>query len=365
MTNNKSAINEKKFGEYFLLFAVAVVSVLFLYMIRALILPAVLAVVIAIMVYPLYRFVLKLTRNKKIVSSLICCAGVLLALLVPLAFLMNMLLKQIIELYHSAGPQVEELFAKLKGGSLGHTLDSFGGGFFQKHGISVDLKPILSHSMERLGNLVPGILNGLSKATGDLTFYSFVILFSLFYFLIDGTMILERIKELIPISSKYKEDIIARFGSMSDAIMKGIFLMSLAHAVFVALIMLVFGFKAWLLLGIIAFILAILPVGGSGLILIPAGVIRILAGNVFQGVMILLVSGVVMALIDNVLRPKIIGRDVGMHDLLVLFSIVGGLFTFGGAGMVIGPLIAAVFLSIIGIYRIEFQPHIDHPDAHN
>jgi predicted PurR-regulated permease PerM len=365
MSNNKSAINEKKFGEYFLLASVAVVSILFLYMIRALIMPAVLAVVIAIMVYPLYRLTLRLTRNKKILSSLICCTVVLLALLVPLAFLMNLLLKQSVELYHTAGPQVEDLLSKIQGGSLGRLLDSITGRFFERHGITVDLKPVLSHVMERLGNLVPVVLNSLSKATGDLTFYSFVIIFSLFYFLIDGKMIMERIKELIPISSKYKEEIIVRFRSMSDAIMKGIFLMSLAHATFVALIMLAFGFKAWLLLGIIAFILAILPVGGSGFILIPAGIIRIAAGNVFQGILILVVSGIVMALIDNVLRPKIIGRDVGMHDLLVLFSIVGGIFTFGGAGMVIGPLIAAVFLSIIGIYRVEFQPHIDHPDVHN
>jgi predicted PurR-regulated permease PerM len=105
-------------------------------------------------------------------------------------------------------------------------------------------------------------------------------------------------------------------------------------------------------------VLSVIPFVGTGTVLLPAGIIKIATGDVWQGVLIILISVFVVSLIDNLLRPRIIGGKAGMHDLLAFFSTIGGILTFGAAGLVVGPLIAAVFLTMVEIYRIEFHSSI-------
>jgi predicted PurR-regulated permease PerM len=110
-------------------------------------------------------------------------------------------------------------------------------------------------------------------------------------------------------------------------------------------------------------VLAVIPFAGTGVVLIPTGLIKILSGEVWQGITIICISVFFISLIDNFLRPRLVGRDTGLHDLMVFFSTLGGISVFGPAGFIIGPLIAAIFLTILDMYRIEFQEHIAYPKS--
>jgi len=91
----------------------------------------------------------------------------------------------------------------------------------------------------------------------------------------------------------------------------------------------------------------------------PAAGIQIIAGNLWQGVAIFLISAFVIGNIDNVLRPRLVGRDAGMHDLMIFFSTIGGIGLFGVMGFLVGPVIAVLFLTILDIYSIEFKSHLE------
>jgi predicted PurR-regulated permease PerM len=100
--------------------------------------------------------------------------------------------------------------------------------------------------------------------------------------------------------------------------------------------------------------MAIIPVTGVPVVLFPAALIQALQGNYGAALGIALLT-VGIAQVDNVLRPRLVGRDAGMHDLLIFFSTLGGIITFGAMGFIVGPVLAAFFLSLLDIYAQEFQ----------
>ncbi|MFQ5631864.1 MAG: AI-2E family transporter, partial [bacterium] len=106
-------------------------------------------------------------------------------------------------------------------------------------------------------------------------------------------------------------------------------------------------------------VLSIIPMVGAWAVLIPAAIIEMVMGNIWQSIAILLISSFIIGNVDNLLRPKLIGRDTGMHDLLIFFSTIGGLSLFGLMGFIVGPVIAVLFLTVLNIYSIEFKSQLD------
>jgi predicted PurR-regulated permease PerM len=98
---------------------------------------------------------------------------------------------------------------------------------------------------------------------------------------------------------------------------------------------------------------------GSWLVLYPAAVIQIVTGHIWQGIAIFLITTVVIINIDNVLGPRLIGQDTGMHDLMIFFSTLGGINMFGAMGFIIGPVVAVLFLTVLDIYSMEFKYQLD------
>jgi predicted PurR-regulated permease PerM len=96
--------------------------------------------------------------------------------------------------------------------------------------------------------------------------------------------------------------------------------------------------------------------------MIPTAIFKFLDGQVWQGVGILLITFIILVNIDNVLRPRIVGGSAKMHDLLVFFSTLGGISVFGITGFIIGPIIAALFLTVLKIYSEEFKPQLTRRD---
>lgn len=110
-------------------------------------------------------------------------------------------------------------------------------------------------------------------------------------------------------------------------------------------------------------VLSIIPLLGAWLVMHTAALIQILTGHVGKGIAIFLITVFIISTIDNYLRPRLVGHFTGMHDLIIFFSAIGGLATFGPTGFIVGPVIAAFFVTIIDIYSIEFKTQLDL--AHN
>jgi predicted PurR-regulated permease PerM len=173
----------------------------------------------------------------------------------------------------------------------------------------------------------------------------FLMLYLLFFFLRDGRYISNRIIQVLPFGNRWERLLIARFTGVARATLRGTLVVAVVQGSIGALIFGLLGIEGAIFWGVIMTVLSILPVGGSGLVWGPAALILLLGGMWIKALVLILVGALGIGLIDNILRPILVGRDTKMPDYLVLISTLGGLGLFGLSGFVIGPVVAALMLT--------------------
>lgn len=352
-------LDEKTFSKYFLLVLFILSLIAFLTVVRVFIRDVVLAAVFVTLFYPLFQALLKLLKGRRGFAAFFSCVILLLCLLIPIVIISNLVILQGIDLYHNAVPRVNDLMSR--GGA--DLLDRFHNTAFGQWiaATGIDLRTALSSGLQMLGANTAKIINKTSRMTIGIVVNMFIILFSMYYFFRDGGHMLKRVREVIPLSEEYKDLLVNRFISITSATIKGTLLIALLQSFMGTITLWAFGISTWLLWGVVMLVLALVPFVGTGAVLIPTGIVKIVAGDVWQGITIILLSVLVISTVDNILRPRLVGKHAGMHDLLVFFSTLGGISVFGPAGFIIGPLIAAIFLTVLEMFSIEFQEHIEYP----
>jgi predicted PurR-regulated permease PerM len=194
--------------------------------------------------------------------------------------------------------------------------------------------------------------NALTNA-GKLMFqFSLVILFSFFLFR-DGEKLMEQIKAVIPMTPDKADLTINHLRAIVESTMYGGVVVALTQGLLGGLLFLIMGLPSPVFWGAVMTFLAFLPILGPFLIYIPAGIILILNGAYVKGVIILIIGTVVVSQVDNFLRPMLVSGKTGMHTMLMFISMIGGASLFGLLGVVLGPFIAAIFVSIFDIFRLK------------
>lgn len=172
----------------------------------------------------------------------------------------------------------------------------------------------------------------------------FLMLYMLYFFLKDGKKLVQELVWVLPMGDKQEWTLLMRFESVARATVKGSLLVALVQGMMGGLLFWAVGIPAAFLWGVVMVLASLLPVG-SALVWAPWAVAFFLQGAVGKGVVLLVVGAGFIGLIDNFLRPRLVGQDAKMPDYLVLLSTLGGLSWFGLSGFVIGPVIAALFVS--------------------
>ncbi|MDZ7860128.1 MAG: AI-2E family transporter [Candidatus Krumholzibacteriota bacterium] len=354
---SENRTDEKGGGEFnlnrrALIVILFLVSGLFLAVVRSFLVSILLASTLVTLLYPIYKKIQVFTHGRNSTASIITCFMLLLCLFLPMVFLALHVADQAVDLYENARPRAAELLE----GEESQIVKWFKGlrfyGWMKLD--SIDWQETLQKVAGKTGAVSASVINKTSKGLFDLLTSFFVIFLTMFFFFRDGERILSRLKYLSPLKDEYERLIFKRFVEISRATVRGTFLIGLIQGAAGTLILLFFGFKSWLLLGVIMAIFSIIPVVGAWIILIPAGAIRIFTGDIWQGVVIVILTGLVVSTVDNLLRPRLVGRETGMHDLLVFFSTLGGISVFGISGFIVGPVIAALFLTVVEIWGEEF-----------
>lgn len=227
------------------------------------------------------------------------------------------------------------------------------GKLFASVGVSLDFKTLFGNTLKLFNSVLITSLHRISQSTITMTFDFISILFFIFYFFKDGEKLLFKIRNFLPFNNTYKSILIEKLDNTSNIIIKGIFLIALVQSVSGTMVLFLFNVKAWLLWGVIMFVLAAVPVLSIGIILIPAGLIRMLSGSLWQGIVIISLSLLIIAVTEGMLRPRLVGKFIGIHDAVVFISMIGGLVTLGPSGFIIGPLIAAVLSALLDIVEME------------
>lgn len=349
--------SEKTLSRYFFIAVLIVTALLFFWMVRTFVIPVLLAAAFATLFYPMYEAFVRLLRGRRSLAAFLCCFVLFLGLILPLYGIAHLVTTEAIDVYQTAKVKVAEVIRLGEAGPLGRIQSSRWVRQLQLD--QVNWRETLQGAAASAGTFVAGLINRTSRGTLQLLILMFVTLFTMFYFFRDGRSLLRRVRYLIPMDREYKNAIAARFTAVSRATVKGTLLIALAQGALATLTLWIFGVDSPFLWGVVATLFAVIPMVGAWLVLYPAAFIQIAIGNLWQGVGILIVTVVVIVNVDNLMRPRLVGQETGMHDLMVFFSTLGGIGLFGAAGFIIGPMVAALFLSLLDIYSREFKDDLD------
>ncbi|KKQ51257.1 MAG: hypothetical protein US70_C0020G0007 [Parcubacteria group bacterium GW2011_GWD2_38_11] len=213
----------------------------------------------------------------------------------------------------------------------------------------------VSKAVSQLGQGAFGVLQKTYQGVAHFLFLAVVMFFTLYYFLVGGRELIKKIMYLSPLRDSHEKLLIEKFISISRATIKGTLVVGIVQGSIGGITFALVGVPSAIAWGIVMAFLSLIPMFGTSLVWFPAGVIMLLTGNIWQGVVILAVGLGIISIIDNFLRPELVGKDTQMHPLVVFFATLGGISLLGFLGFIIGPIIVALFLTLWNIYAVEFK----------
>jgi len=194
--------------------------------------------------------------------------------------------------------------------------------------------------------------------TVNFIFLLFVFLYVSYFFLIDGKSLIHRIFYYLPLRDREEERLLNRFTSVTRATLKGTVVIGILQGGLAGVAFAVVGIDAAVFCGTVMAVLSIIPALGSALVWLPASIILVMGGSYLKGIGLALFCGLVVGSLDNVLRRRLVGKDTQVHELMIFLSTLGGIALFGLVGFVIGPIIAALFVTVWDIYGEVFQKYL-------
>ena len=180
-----------------------------------------------------------------------------------------------------------------------------------------------------------------------------------YFLLIDGDKLVAYIVDLSPLPSDQEFLLIDKFKEMAGAILIGNGVGGLIQGSLGGILFWIFGLPSAFLWGVIMGILAFLPIIGIGVVFLPASIYLILKGRIAVGIFFVVFYLLLSMGVEYIFKPKLVGKQVQMHPLLVFFTIIGGLKIFGLIGIIYGPLVATGFLTLSEIYRTNYQKLVE------
>jgi predicted PurR-regulated permease PerM len=189
-------------------------------------------------------------------------------------------------------------------------------------------------------------------------------LFIMFYFYLDGPRIIDRLIRWSPLPDDYERAMLEKFLVVGRGTLKGIFIIGSLQGVLNTILFWAVGVSSPILLGVLTVFASVIPAFGAGLVWFPVALFLLISGKFVQAAIVFGVGAGVISLVDNLLRPAVVGKDIKMHDVMVLISTLGGLAMFGLPGFIIGPILAAVFLSVWTIFEKMFAHELARNRTH-
>ncbi len=340
----------------FLLFLVAAVSALFLWMIASFLMPLLLAAITAGMTRPIHRRVEEGLGGRTVLASILVVLGLIVLVIGPLFTLLGLVLGQTVQLSQEIGPWLEARIADPDAITLWFEGLPFWD-WLPIEPVLPERERILELGANAVRNTGALLVDGLAAAgRGTATFFlaGFIYLYAVFFFLISGSALLDRVLYLSPLEADDEAVVIERFVSVTRATLRGSLLIGGLQGLLTGIGFAVAGIAGAAFWGTIVVVLSVIPGIGAPLVWLPAVGWLVALGEPVTALGLAAWCAVVVGSIDNVLRPRLVGSDARMSDLMILISTLGGISLFGAPGFVIGPIVAAVFVTLWDVYGRVF-----------
>lgn len=313
--------------------------------------------VIAIMFYPLHHYLTQRwsgRHNLAALTTLVICA---IMVIVPTLFVAASFFQEGAKIYQKLqdgdldpGAYVEQLKTAFP------AVQEFLGRF------SIDLenfKNLLADSAVSSSRWIAENAVQLGQGTMTLFLNLGLLLYVTFFFLRDGPKLVMLLVRALPLGDEREHQLFDKFSEVTRATVKGNLVVAIVQGTLGGLIFWILDIPGPILWGVVMTVLSLIPVVGAGLIWAPVAIYLFAIGEWADGAILTAFGAFVIGLVDNILRPILVGRDTKLPDYVVLLSTLGGFSLFGINGFVIGPLIAALFLTFWEIFIREFNPGFD------
>lgn len=305
---------------------------------------------IAIVFAPLERRLRVLMRGRKTAAALATLLLIVVIVIVPLALVGTLL-----------GRQAATVYARLQSGELDfqqlllRIADALPGwvvGLLERVGVNNlgDLQERLAAGLRAVSQLLAEQLVNVGQMTFSIVIGLFVMLYLLFFLLRDGDALAARLNDAIPLRVEQRRALMTKFTAVIRAMIKGTLAVAVAQGVLGGLIFWILGIPASALWGVVMGLLSLLPAIGTPIVWFPVGVYLLASGRTWQGIVLLAYGVLVISLVDNLLRPILVGKDIHIPDYVVLISTLGGVAIMGVNGLLIGPVVAALFIATWDIF---------------
>lgn len=335
-----------------LLALVAVISLLFLTMIQQFLVAIFMAAVFAAMTHPVYAKLRLWLGGRRYLASLISLLLLLVVVLIPIVILTMIFIGQAVNVGQSLTPIVVNFLKEP--GSFQEVLEKIP--FYEELIPYEDqVTNQIASAVEALGKLLVSQISTIALGTVQFLFVTIVFLYTLFFFLIDGSKVIHAILYYLPLRDHDERLMLNKFTSVTQAMVVGTLLIGILQGALAGIAFAIAGVPNAVFWGTVMAVLSIIPGVGSALVWVPASIVLIAQGSFGAGIGLILFCVLVVGSIDNLLRPVLVGKHTDMHELMIFFGTLGGLFMFGMAGLLIGPLIASLFITIWEIYGEAFK----------
>jgi len=326
-------------------------------LVKPFLLPVVWAVTLAIIFHPLYRKIRDRMPNKEGVAATLTTVVIFLSVLLPVAGVVGAMVNEGFAIYEKVDSGQYDLEGMLNRAQSRVPLVQ---DFLRERGVDpAEVQSRVTSAATQLGQrAVTYVTNALSNVAGLVVSF-FVMLYLIYFFLKDGYRIIGKIIEALPLGDEHEWRMISRFGSTARATIKGSVVVGLVQGTIGGIAFALLGIHGAVFWGVLMAVASLIPSVGSALIWGPAAIYLLATGDVTKGVILIVVGGGVIGMVDNFLRPLLVGRESGVPDWIVLLVSFGGIAAFGLSGLVIGPVMAALFLTVWEQFSVEFNVQED------
>lgn len=325
--------------------------------------PILWAVVLVIVFQPVYRRLLQRLGEKSGLTALLLTIAVITAVMVPAVLCGWVLTREAASFYQAA-----ERFYQQEGvaGIASHPAVMAGRAFWDRVSLpftrlGFDLNALLLSSLSAVSGFIVDNLKGIALNLLSVTVNFFLTAFTFFFLLRDGEGIVRGLQALLPLERKHAEVLFSRLYDAVSAVVRGTIVTALAQGILGGVGYWTFGVPYPVFLGLATALLSLLPVGGSGLIWIPAAIYLFLEGSWIRSLFLLAWSTLVVSTADNVLKPALISGGTKLPTLFLFFGMLGGLQVFGILGFILGPVLLVALSTFLEIYAELSSAQPDQP----
>ena len=317
----------------------------------------VLALLLASVFYPLYSWAKKVLRERELLASLSMTLFILLILVIPVGWFIGTLSNEAFDFYQRSSNQVS-----LKQIQNIIENDPVWAQRFKKLGKLTGLtitpetvEELASSIGQKVGLFLYSQLKSIASNLLSFLIHFFLMILTIFYLFRDGPRLKNYLVQLMPVPKEQLEKMVSKFQEMGRAIIVGNGMSGIIQGIFGGFGFFFFGLGSPFLWGTVITFMAFLPIVGATAVFVPAAVFIMLTGNTGLGIGFLIYNLCYSSIVEYLVKPRLIGKGMQMNSLLVFIGILGGLKLFGILGIIYGPLIMTVFLTLAEIYRLEYK----------